>query len=63
MFTGLVAGPRNGRRRADSRADGVRLTIVDARWPRELGEGDSVAVNGVCLTATASQRRTRSPPT
>ncbi|HSD76666.1 MAG TPA: riboflavin synthase, partial [Solirubrobacteraceae bacterium] len=31
--------------------DGVRLTVESA-LARELGEGDSVAVNGVCLTAT-----------
>jgi riboflavin synthase len=49
MFTGLVedlghvaAVHRN--------ADGVRLT-VESPLARELGEGDSVAVNGVCLTA------------
>jgi riboflavin synthase len=31
-------------------ADGVRLTVATGL---ELGEGDSVSVNGVCLTATA----------
>jgi riboflavin synthase len=31
-------------------ADGVRLT-VQTPLARQLGEGDSVAVNGVCLTA------------
>ena len=36
---------------ADATSDGVRLT-VHTRLAAELGEGDSVAVNGVCLTAT-----------
>ena len=51
MFTGLVAdlGRIAG---AEHSSDGVRLTITSRLAP-ELGEGDSVAVNGVCLTATA----------
>jgi riboflavin synthase len=51
MFTGLVQerGELSEVRRTD---DGVRLTIR-GRLAAELGEGDSVAVNGVCLTATA----------
>ena len=52
MFTGLVAGSRAGRRRVERSADGVRLTIAST-LAHELAEGDSVAVNGVCLTATA----------
>ena len=51
MFTGLiadlgeiVAAQRSG--------EGVRLTVRSA-LAGELTEGDSVAVNGVCLTATA----------
>jgi riboflavin synthase len=36
----------------ESSADGVRLT-VSSGLAAELSEGDSVAVNGVCLTATA----------
>lgn len=51
MFTGLVADLG---RIADAQrsGDGVRLTIT-SRLASELGEGDSVSVNGVCLTATA----------
>ena len=49
MFTGLVEdlGAVVG---VDATADGARLTV---RTPlaAQLGEGDSVAVNGVCLTA------------
>ena len=50
MFTGLVAGMGNVSA-LDRSPDGVRLTI-SSPLARELGEGDSVAVNGVCLTAT-----------
>lgn len=49
MFTGLVAdlGTVTG---VAATADGVRLTLTTT-LAGELGEGDSVAVNGVCLTA------------
>jgi riboflavin synthase len=50
MFTGLVqdlgrivSADRNGK--------GARVT-VETELAKELSEGDSVAVNGVCLTAT-----------
>lgn len=50
MFTGLVEDL--GRVAAiDATADGVRLTLATALAP-QIGLGDSVAVNGVCLTAT-----------
>ena len=49
LFTGLVQdlGEITA---VDASGDGVRLTIATRL---ELGEGDSIAVNGVCLTATA----------
>jgi riboflavin synthase len=51
VFTGLVADL--GRVAAIERsANGVRLTISSS-LATDLHEGDSVAVNGVCLTATA----------
>ena len=50
MFTGLVADL--GRVAAvDATGDGVRVTVATA-LAGELAEGDSIAVNGVCLTAT-----------
>jgi riboflavin synthase len=50
MFTGIVK--QLGRVEAvESSADGARLRI-SAQLAAELGEGDSVAVNGACLTAT-----------
>ncbi len=49
MFTGLVQD-RGTISSAERSADGVRLT-VHSGLAGELSEGDSVAVNGVCLTA------------
>jgi riboflavin synthase len=51
MFTGLVADLGEVTA-VEPTADGVRLT-VRTRLAEELAEGDSVAVNGVCLTATS----------
>jgi riboflavin synthase len=51
VFTGLVQDLGTVTA-VDSAPDGVRLA-VQTRLSAELGEGDSVAVNGVCLTATA----------
>ncbi|MDQ6731132.1 MAG: riboflavin synthase [Actinomycetota bacterium] len=51
MFTGLVQDL--GRiAHAERSGDGVRLTIA-TKLAGELAVGDSVAVNGVCLTATS----------
>jgi riboflavin synthase len=51
MFTGIVK--ELGRVEAvDSSDDGARLRIT-ADLASELAEGDSVAVNGACLTATS----------
>jgi riboflavin synthase len=49
VFTGLVADLGEVTR-IDDTADGVRLA-VRTRLASELSEGDSIAVNGVCLTA------------
>lgn len=52
MFTGIVK--QLGRVEAvDGSTDGARLRI-SAELASELGEGDSVAVNGACLTATTA---------
>jgi riboflavin synthase len=51
MFTGLIS--ELGRVEAvDASDDGARLRIA-AELTSELAEGDSVAVNGACLTATS----------
>ena len=51
MFTGLVQGLGQVVA-AEETAGGVRLEI-DTPLAAELKEGDSIAVNGVCLTAVA----------
>jgi riboflavin synthase len=50
VFTGLIAdlGTITA---VDATPDGLRLAVT-SRLAGELAEGDSVAVNGVCLTAT-----------
>ena len=49
MFTGLVQ--RIGTVRRVSRGSGLVLELAaDVPWPTPLEEGESVAVNGVCLT-------------
>jgi riboflavin synthase len=50
MFTGLIAdlGEVSGYERRDG---GVRIAVRTS-LASELSEGDSIAVNGVCLTAT-----------
>jgi len=50
MFTGLIADI-GGVTALDENEDGATLEIA-TRLAQELGEGDSIAVNGVCLTAT-----------
>ena len=56
MFTGLVQD--RGRVEAVSRTEGgVRLTVSSA-LTAELSEGDSISVDGVCLTATGVRDRT-----
>jgi riboflavin synthase len=50
VFTGLVKDLGTVTA-VDGTADGVRLGVRTALAP-EISEGDSVAVNGVCLTAT-----------
>jgi riboflavin synthase len=49
MFTGLVESTAKVRR-IDPDGDGVRLE-VETPLAGELAQGDSIAVNGVCLTA------------
>jgi len=51
MFTGLVQDLGTVAA-VDATEDGARLRL-HTRLAADVGEGDSVAVNGVCLTATA----------
>ncbi|MBO7483428.1 MAG: riboflavin synthase [Kiritimatiellae bacterium] len=49
MFTGLIQ--KVGTVKRVSRGAGLVLEVAaDAPWPQPLAEGESVAVNGVCLT-------------
>ena len=52
MFTGLVADLGTVTS-AERSADGVRHTVT-TQLAAQLGAGDSIAVNGVCLTAIAT---------
>lgn len=56
MFTGIVVD-RGQVRRARRRAGVLELEIEAPGIAKELDEGDSVAVNGVCLTAIGASRR------
>ncbi len=50
MFTGIIE--ELGRvRGVEGRGEGVRVTIEARTVTKETNEGDSIAVNGVCLTA------------
>jgi riboflavin synthase len=55
MFTGLVQDL--GRVVEASRHDGGAKLRIEAGCAAELSDGDSVLVNGVCLTATEPARR------
>lgn len=52
MFTGLIQDVGEVES-VDNGGDGARLRIA-TRLGREVGLGDSVAVDGICLTATAA---------
>lgn len=56
MFTGLVV-ERGTVKRAKVRRGVLDLEVGAPRIARELRRGDSVAVDGVCLTATEVSRR------
>jgi len=56
MFTGIVVA--TGRvKRARARSGVLELEIESPAIARELKRGDSVAVDGVCLTATRAGRK------
>lgn len=56
MFTGIVL-ERGGVKKAKERRGILEIEIEAPVISKELKKGDSVAVNGVCLTATATGRR------
>jgi riboflavin synthase len=56
MFTGIVV-ERGSVRKARRRRGLLELEIESPHIARELKRGDSVAINGVCLTAISTSRR------
>lgn len=56
MFTGIVV-ERGEVKRAKQRKGLLELEVEASSIAKELKVGDSVAVNGVCLTATSASRR------
>jgi riboflavin synthase len=56
VFTGLIQSVGTVAE-VDETGAGVRL-VVESELAGELGPGDSIAVNGVCLTAVAPTRQT-----
>jgi riboflavin synthase len=56
MFTGIVV-ERGSVRKSKRRGGSLEVEIEAPSVAKELKRGDSVAVNGVCLTATAAGRR------
>ena len=56
MFTGIVSASGTVTK-ARSKGDQLELTVFAPPIARDLRTGDSVAVNGVCLTAKKSKRR------
>jgi riboflavin synthase len=56
MFTGIVI-ERGEVRRAKERSGLLELEVEAPQVARELGKGDSIAINGVCLTAIDTHRR------
>ena len=58
MFSGIVAA--TGRiRKAERRKGGLRITVDAGTLPlRDVAIGDSIAVNGVCLTVVARAGKT-----
>ena len=61
MFTGLVEAVGELVERKPT-SGGFRLRIATSLAP-ELAPGDSLAVNGVCLTVIAARRRATCTPT
>ena len=61
MFTGLVQ--ELGTVRAIEREPAGARLEVETGLAAELAEGDSIAVNGVCLTAVERGRRRLRAPT
>ena len=62
MFTGIVEELGTVEALEDQ-GDAVRLTVRGPLVTSDAGSGDSISVNGCCLTVADARRRARSPPT
>ena len=49
MFTGLIQ-QKGKLSRTEKRSGGLRMFIASGKWQPSLAKGESIAVNGVCLT-------------
>ena len=56
MFTGLIEGTGRVAGFRGGASSGGILGVVDVPWEDPITEGESIAVNGVCLTAMADSR-------
>ncbi len=57
MFTGIIEEVGKVVR-IEQRGENRRITVEAARTPKELGNGHSVSVSGVCLTALDIKKKT-----
>jgi riboflavin synthase len=55
MFTGLIEALGTIRALAPDGSGGAALTIVEPRLAPELADGESVAINGACLTVVGRE--------
>ena len=62
MFTGIVE-ELGTVAAVEDQGDAIRLTIRAATVLEDAGLGDSIAVNGCCLTVADARRRAPGPPT
>ena len=62
MFTGIVEELGTVEALEDQ-GDAIRLTVRGPWSPSDAGLGDSISVNGCCLTVAEPATARRSPPT
>lgn len=55
MFTGLIQAVGNVTNLQENPAGGVRLTLVSPAWTNLPSQGDSIAIDGCCLTVVESR--------
>ena len=63
MFTGIVEELGTVAETVEQQGDAVRLTVRARAVLADAGLGDSISVNGCCLTVARARRRAPGPPT